>query len=498
MARQDRVKGDGQEASTRPLPRRFPLSSVRRLPQYPWLVVGTVCVGAFMAALDASIVNVALPTIGRAFAVGLNRVEWVSIAYLLTLTTLLVLFGRLADLHGRRRMYSAGFTVFIVGSALAGASPTFALLILARVLQAAGAGMLQANSVAIVTAAAPAGARGRAIGLQAAAQAVGLALGPAVGGLLVSIFSWRAIFYVNVPVGLIGTVLGILILPVDRPPAGPPLKFDYRGAVFLGTALFSLMMALTQGYKVGWTSPLVLTFSALGIVTTILLIRQEEKAQDPLIDPKLVRLPVFAIGNITGLLSYAITFGSLFLLPYEFERVFLLRPAVSGLLLTPIPVAMMFASPYAGRLSDRLGERSISFVGASTFAAGAAACAGVGYFHIALLMVPAQALIGLGMGLFTPPNNSSVMGSVPAYRLGTSGGMLNMARSLGMSMGVAIGATVYAVFLVAYAGSEASLSSLANVAAFRNAFIGFAILGVVAAWLTGTEGRRESKLAGKV
>ena len=472
----------------------LPLPTLAARKGYPWLVVGTVCVGAFMAALDASIVTIALPTLAGSFHVGLNLAAWVTIAYLLTLTALVVTFGRLADMFSRRSVYTAGFSVFIVGSALSGAAPSFPILIAARVLQAVGAGMLQANSVAIVTAAAPRGERGRAIGFQAAAQAIGLALGPTIGGLLVGWLGWRAIFYVNVPVGILGTLAGLALLPDDRRGRQPDaagarrVGFDVPGAALLAVALVGLMFGLTQGYKIGWLSPAVLVGFAVTLAALAGVVAVERRSRFPLVQPALLRIPIFVWGNLTGLLTYAALFGVLFLMPFEFERAFHMPPALSGAFITIVPLSMMAASPFGGTLADRYGAYRLTLVGAALMELGLVALALLGGLDSSYLLLAPLAVVGVGMGLFTPPNNSSVMGSVPAENLGTAGGVLNMARSLGMSMGSAIAATLYASFLLVYAGSEHSTLTPANLAACRNAFLGFALLTALTVVFSLTKG----------
>ncbi len=486
MSQPNRPGRPSPPAGARAPARTFPLPALVARPGYAWLVVGTVCIGAFMAALDASIVTIALPTVADSFHVGLNLAAWVTIAYLLTLTALVVTFGRLADMFSRRTIYTAGFSVFIVGSALSGAAPVFGFLLGARVLQAIGAGMLQANSVAIVTAAAPPGQRGRAIGLQAAAQAIGLALGPTIGGLLVGFLGWRAIFYVNVPVGILGTLAGICLLPDDRreraeQPAATATKsgFDLGGAALLAVALLGMMFGLTQGYKIGWLSPSVLAGFGVAVVGLIALVLVERGARFPLVQPALLKVPIFVWGNLTGLLTYAAMFGVLFLMPFEFERAFRLSPALSGILITAVPLAMMLSSPLGGILADRYGAHKLTVAGAILMEVGLVALALVGGLGSPYLLLVPLAVVGVGMGLFTPPNNSSVMGSAPPAFLGTAGGVLNMARSLGMSIGSAVAATLYASFLLVYAGNEHSLATPSNLAACRDALIGFALLTAV-------------------
>src|SRR5947209_16599995 len=232
-------------------------------PAYRWLVVGTVCVGAFLGQLDASIAGLVLPTLQQVFAAPIDSVEWVAIAYLLTLAALVVPLGRLADLLGRKMLYTWGFLVFIAGSALCGFAQSLGWLIAFRVLQAIGAAMLQANSVAIITAAVPRRALGRAIGVQGAAQAVGLSVGPSVGGLLIDSLGWQWVFSIAVPFGLLGTALGWLVWPCTSraaisEAAREPERFDWLGAALLGPAVALVLLGLTYGNTWGWTSPLML------------------------------------------------------------------------------------------------------------------------------------------------------------------------------------------------------------------------------------------------
>jgi len=257
-----------------------PLQALTQRPAYVWFVVATVCVGAFMGQLDASIAQLVLPTLETTFharlslvdwvalayllALGatlparLSLVDWVALAYLLALGATLPIFGRLADMVGRKLLYTGGFLVFVAGSALCGFAPTLYVLIGARVFQAIGAGLLQANSVAIITAAAGPARRGRAIGLQGAAQVIGLSLGPALGGVLIQTLGWRWVFWINVPAGLLGAVLGWFVLLQTRR-LRPHQRFDGGGAVLLGPALTALLLAVNEGRRWGWTSPVVAT-----------------------------------------------------------------------------------------------------------------------------------------------------------------------------------------------------------------------------------------------
>jgi EmrB/QacA subfamily drug resistance transporter len=432
----------------------LPLTRFTTRENYIWLVVATVCIGAFMAALDASIVNVALPDMSTYFSTSASVVSWVLISYLLTLTAMLTMFGRMADMWGRRPLYTFGFLVFIIGSATCGAAVNLPMLITSRVLQAAGAAMLQANSVAIITATVPASVRGRAIGFQGSAQAIGLSLGPAIGGGLIALFGWRAIFYVNVPVGLIGTIMAAMILPRDKL-TSKKATFDWWGTLFMTPFLVLLMMALTEGNVWGWSSPRILGMFGAAVVFLLAFIGRELKFRAPLVDLRLFKIPVFSIGNFTGLLSYLAMFGVLFLMPFYLERVLSFDSALAGLILTAVPLGMTVVAPKAGALADRYGPRLLTTGGMFLTAVATCGLALTVAVHADLFLLAGELiLVGAGLGVFTPPNNSSVMGSLPSARLGVGGGILNMARSLGMAMGTAISGTIMAVFLILNGGVE--------------------------------------------
>src|SRR5579884_1615222 len=278
--------------SHRLLAERPPVAGLAQLSYYRWLVVGTVCVGAFLGQLDASIASLVLPTLEDVFDAPVATVEWVALAYLLTLAALVVPFGRLADLVGRKTLYATGFVVFIVGSGLCGLAPNLGLLIACRVLQAVGAAMLQANSVAIIAAAVQQRELGRAIGVQGAAQAVGLAVGPSVGGLLIAALGWQWVFFIAVPFGLLGALLGWFILPQTqlvaavakaRSAAAGRERFDWLGAALFGPAIACSLFALTYGNSWGWTSARLLGVVGLAVLLLAFFVWVERRQAYPLV-----------------------------------------------------------------------------------------------------------------------------------------------------------------------------------------------------------------------
>jgi len=285
--------------------------------------------------------------------------------------------------------------------------------------------------------------RGRAIGLQAAAQAVGLSAGPALGGLLIHALSWRWVFWINVPVGLLGAVIGWFVLPQTGAVVVEE-QFDWRGMLLLAPALTALVLAIDQGHAWGFQSPaLISCFLAAGLLS-LLFLWWERRQRTPLLDLVLFRQHAFWAGNLAGLLSYAMLFGMFFLLPFVFERAYHDDPLAAGLRLMVIPVGLGLLSPLAGALFDKLGPRLLTCTGMALSLAAFiwfifAAAPGAASL---LPLTAALALFGVGQGLFTSPNNSAIMASAPAADVGQAGGILNVTRSFGTSVGVAAAAAV--------------------------------------------------------
>ncbi len=415
-------------------------ASIAARPNAHWYVVGTVCVGAFMGQLDASIVVLALPTLQRSFHTTLGAVEWVSLAYLLVLVAMVTAVGRFADMVGRKLLYIYGFAIFIVGTALCGIAPSIPLLVVFRVLQGFGAAMLQANSVALIVHAMPPKKLGQAIGVQGAAQALGLSLGPAVGGLLVVLGGWRLIFLVNVPAGMIGMALGWFLLPRSRQLAERQ-RIDWWGIATFGAAISGLLLALSFGDETGWLSPQILGFFAVAAVFGALFLRRELTARAPMMQLGIFKVIAFSAGISSGLLSYLALFGVLFVLPFYLEFAGHLDPGTAGLELIVLPVALGITAPIAGNIADRFGARPLTV--------GGMVVAAVSLVAISLHPVPGGVLLlelamtGVGLGMFTPPNNAAIMGAAPRQHSGMASGILNMTRGMGTSLGVALTGLVF-------------------------------------------------------
>ena len=421
---------------------QFPHPHISSRPSWKWFILSTVLLGATMSALDVSIVNVAMPTLKNTFGVSMAVIEWIAMAYMLTLTIFLPLFGRLADMFGRSKLYNIGFVVFSVGSLFCGMSSTAGLMIVSRVIQAIGAGLLQANSVALITHAFPTSERGKAIGIQGAVQAIAMSVGPFVGGILIATVGWRAIFYVNIPIGILGTLAALFILPPNQKVVKKE-KVDYLGTVLFASGLAFIVLAFNEGVKLGWDSHTIMMYFASGIALLTLFIVTELKVEYPLIDLKLFKNSTFLLGNLTGMLSYYVLFAVMFIMPFYLQKVLGYSVALTGSLLTPIPLAMAVVAPFSGHVSDKYGPRIMTTSG---MLISSLACFALMFMGVSVqlpILVTVLILLGIGMGLFTPPNNSAIMGSAPKEKLGVAGGVLNMMRSLGLIFGVDISGVIF-------------------------------------------------------
>lgn len=389
----------------------------------PWLVIATVCFGAFMGQFDASIVTLALPTLAAHFGVPPAAVEWVSLSYLLALVALLAAVGGLADVLGRKLVYVYGFAVFTGASVACALAPDLTSLIAFRVVQGVGAAMLQANSVALVVTSVPRERMRTALGVQAAAQALGLALGPTVGGVLVATLGWQSVFAINVPIGVVAVVAGHYLLPrtVDR---AERTRFDLPGTLLLAATTTAALLALSG---VSGLAVPVLPLLAVAAAAAVLLWWWERRVDAPLLDFALLRAAPISRGLLGALCGYLVLFGPLVAVPFAATG----SPLATGLTLTALPTGFAVAAT----VGPRLLPRSWSSARVGAWLAAVAALTPV---VAPGALVPALALLGFGLGVFTPANNAAVMAALPAGRAGLGGGLVNTTRGLGTALGIAI------------------------------------------------------------
>jgi EmrB/QacA subfamily drug resistance transporter len=477
-----------------------PLAYFTRQLWYPWLIVGLVCIGAFIGQLDATIVQLALPTLGKTFDASLETVSWVSLAYLVAFASCLPIFGRLCEMFGRKSLYLIGYLLFVAASTLCGLASDLTWLIVFRVLQGIGGSLLGANSISILVRAVDEERRGRALGFFAAAQAVGMSAGPAVGGLLLGALGWHWVFWVSVPFGLVAAVFGWLVLPrTDK--VDQDKVFDWYGAVLLAPALTLLVLALNQVSVWGMTSPAMIACSGSSVVLMVLLVRQERASASPLVNLGLFRQPAFSYGVIAVVLGYAMLYGMFFLMSFALEHGYGDSPEAAGFRLAVIPVALGIAAPFSGALSDRMGARLLS-------AAGMAFCLAALLILAVTEAEPtvsrqvgtaAFALFGAGLGVFIAPNNHATIEAAPASLSGEAGSMLNLMRVLGTSLGVASASSTLSWQLESATGSHDDWIPFAGhplLGAVESSLAMLAIMAVAAggvSWI-----RTTSRVAGTV
>ena len=452
-----------------------------------WYVLSAVGMGVFLATIDGSIVNVSLPTMEKSFQTDFALVQWVVLAYLLTVTTLMLGIGRLADIYGKKPIYTTGFIIFTAGSVLCGLSPTIYPLIGFRVLQAVGAAMIMALGMAIVTEAFPRSERGRALGISGTIVSVGIALGPTLGGVIVQNLSWHWIFFVNLPIGIIGTFMVVRYVPNFKPPGGQ--RFDYWGALTLCIALLSLLVALTLGQRNGFGDSVVMLLITTFVCFLVTFIAIELRMDQPMIDLRLFRNSLFSVSLTTGFIIFICLAGSLLLMPFYIQNVLGYNPQQTGLLMATVPVALGIIAPISGSLSDRFGSRPITVAGLAMLTVGFLVVSSLDAETTTLGYILRFLPVGLGVGMFQSPNNSAIMGAAPRDRLGIASGMLAVTRTLGQTTGIAVLGALWAGQVFKHAGGllpEGATAApiAAQVFALRDTFVLVSILIFIALLLS--------------
>lgn len=449
-----------------------------------WFVLLSVGVGTFMSALDSSVANVVLPVLRNAFKSDIPTVEWIVTIYLLVVSGLLLSFGRLGDIRGHKLTYSAGYGIFLLGSIFCGLSPTVQTLIAFRVLQALGAAMLFANAPAILTGNFPPEQRGQALGLQATMTYLGLTVGPSLGGWLTDQFSWRAVFFINIPVGLLGLMLSLRFIPIEekRKRTEP---FDFSGAFVFMAGLVSLLLAMNQGEAWGWGSPAVIGMILLGIVLLVVFVRIEQHKTSPMLDLSLFKIRLFSASTASAVFNYICLYSVIFLMPFYLIQGRGLSTGQAGLLLTAQPLIMAIAAPISGTLSDRIGSRSLSTFGMGVIAAGLFLLSQLNDQSPFWFIMLSLAVVGLGIGIFISPNNNALMGSAPHHRQGIAAGVLATARNVGMVLGVGLAGAVFTTFISIGTQQGASHPLLIGIRASFLVAAGISILGMFTSALRG-------------
>ncbi len=445
-----------------------------------WWTLAAVAVGLFMIMLDNTIVNVALPSIEHSLHMSISSLEWIVTAYALTFAALLITGGKLGDLYGRRKMFTAGLVIFTLASLACGLAPSAGILIAARAVQGVGAAVMSPATLSIITATFPPKERGQAIGIWAGVSALALAIGPLVGGLIVDNINWHWIFYVNVPVGVVGIIVSRLVIAESRDTSREQ-SIDLPGLVTSSAALLALSYALIEGNRHGWGSPEIVGLFAGAAVLLAVFVRLELRQRLPMLDLGLFKIGAFAGANIVAMLVSLGMFGVFFFISLYVQNVLGYSPTKAGAIFLPMTILIILIAPVAGKLSDRVGSRWLMGAGMSILGVSLLLYQRIGLHTGFWSLLPRLVLGGIGMALTMSPMTSAAMASVPVDKAGVGSGVLNSFRQVGGSLGIALMGAILLNYQHPTTSKVVAAQQFVNglhAALLVSAFIAFAAAGV--------------------
>jgi len=454
-------------------------------------VTFNISIGVFMSTLDASIVNISLPTIIETLNTNVKAGSWVVVAYLIIITGCLLLMGRLTDLLGQRRVYLFGFSAFTLGSALCGLSPMIYFLIGSRVVQGVGAAALMASGPAILTSSFPDNERGKALGIIGSVVSAGFLTGPLLGGFLVEHLGWRSVFFINLPIGVVGILLSSKVL--ERGARVKKVSLDLKGAFLLFAFLTSLLLFLngvgraTAYFFWGWL--------CLSLACFILFIGIEIRSPSPLVDLRLFRTRLFTSSLAASFLAFWMSAAHSFVMPFYLQNILGLTPSKVGMLIFPVALTVMVLAPWGGKFSDRVGVTFPATIGLVLTSSAVFSFVFLGGNAAYYSILWRQIVLGIGIVLFNPANNSAIIGSLPKEKIGLASSFLALSRNLGMVVGVA-----FAEMLIAFRSSVSSLEtgkpSLESIQDVWKFILIIGLAAILTSWSRG--GKRSGRLDKRV
>jgi EmrB/QacA subfamily drug resistance transporter len=429
----------------------------------PWLILLVLCGAIFMLLLDTTIVNVAQQKIKEGLNADLSQIQWILDSYILAFAVLMLSFGRLGDIYGRKKMFVTGMAVFIAASGLCGLSHWIAnllgisgatALIIFRVLQGMGGALMMPQTLSLITVAFPPQKRGAAMGVWGSVVALGAVLGPLLGGYIVTDYPWEWIFLINIPVGIIAIVATLVIVPESRDPLASG-KLDWGGLIFSAIAIFALVYALIEGPKFGWTSPQTIGLLLVSAAVFAIFVWWERHVADPMVKLELFGIRNFWVANVIGLAIPFGLFGIFFPMTVFLQGALGMTPLEAGLTMMPMSLMLMFVAPVSGRLSDRIGARWILTTGIALVAVGILFITSqVSATTNWRTLLPALVITGTGMGMTFAPMTAAAMSQVPPRISGSASGILNTSRNIGQLLGIAVLGSILQSRLGLHAGSE--------------------------------------------
>ncbi len=446
-----------------------------------WWTLGAVAFGLFMIMLDNTVVNVALPAIQRDLGIGLSELEWIVTGYALTFAALMLTGGKLADLLGRRLIFVVGLAIFTASSLACGLADTGSVLIGARIVQGVGAALMNPATLSIISATFPPHQRGTAIGIWAGVSALALAIGPLVGGLLTEHIGWSWIFFVNVPVGILGIAASFLLIDESRDTSAEQ-RLDLPGLLSSGLGLFALTYALIEANTYGWTSGRILASFVIAVVAMSIFVVLELRQRVPMLDLTLFQNGTFTGANIVMLLVALAMFGVFFFVSLYMQNVLGYSAVEAGASFLPMTILVVLVAPLAGKLSDRFGSRWLMGAGLTLLSISLLIFSRLDTSSSFWDLLPALIVGGFGMALSMTPTAAAVMRAVSTDKAGVGSAVLNSMRQVGGSLGIAVIGAIVASYVSAQPGTAQALPQFVD--GFQHALVvaaGIAILGAIVA-----------------
>jgi EmrB/QacA subfamily drug resistance transporter len=443
-----------------------------------WLTLASVSFGLFMIMLDNTVVNVALPSIQRDLGADLSELEWIVTGYALTFASLMLVGGKVADAYGRRRVFVLGIVVFTFASLMCGLATSSSMLIGSRVLQGAGAALMNPATLSIIAATFPPRERGTAIGIWAGTSALALAIGPLAGGLITEHLDWSWIFFINVPIGLLGIAASFLFIDESRDETHSSL--DLPGLATSAIGLFALTYGLIEANTYGWTSGRILASFAISVVALASFIVIERRRREPMLPLELFRNGTYTGANLVMLLVALAMFGVFFFVSLYMQNILGYSAVQAGAAFLPMTMLIIFIAPLAGKTSDRLGSRGLMTAGMILLSVQLLIFSRLGVDASFFDLLPALVIGGVGMSLTMTPSAAAATRSVPVDKAGVGAAVLNCARQVGGTMGVAIMGAIVA----GKAGGERTPEAFMS--GFQTALevaAGIAVVGAVVAYV---------------
>jgi EmrB/QacA subfamily drug resistance transporter len=400
------------------------------------LILFNVVLMTFMATLDSSIVNVALPKMSEKLSVSTEAIAWVVSSYLIVIAGTILIFGRLGDIKGKTRVFHFGIIIFTIGSLLCGISDSFFILIVARCIQAVGAAGTMATNQGIITQVFPNNERGKALGISGTFVALGSMAGPPIGGFIIASYSWKYIFLINLPIGIIVYLLAVKTLPKSEKQKGE--KLDAKGSVLFAISIIALFCSLILGENYGYSSIPIVAGFIVSIISFVVFLLVERRTEVPLLHLQLFRNRLFSLSIFCAFISFVSISSSTIIQPFYLQNTLKYSPAITGLIMMVYPLIMSVVAPISGHLSDKIGSEFLTFLGLVLNSIGLFLMSTLNQYSSLYVMLIYVALTSIGIGLFQSPNTSLIMSNAPRHMLGISGSVNALIRNLGMISGISL------------------------------------------------------------